>query len=307
MTLGMGEFVAGISVVCFAASYAVALACEASRLLFRSGVRGAAMVGFAAAGLLAHTLFLLWRAFHEPTVPLSSEFDWYLLAAWLLAMGSLWLTLANPKTPVGLFFLPIVLLLIGRAEMASRDPFPQSPATQAWGMIHGGFNLAASVAVAVGAIAGLMWLIQAGRLARKTTPVQGFRMPSLEKLAVLTSRSMVVAASTAAAGFVSGIVLNAVNQQRGLLETVPWTDPVVLRMGLLVIWLMCAAVIARLFTRRPEGPRVTAWLSLVSLAVLAISMTWGLIGTTRHGAPPAGRVTVVRPLAAAWQQWEVRP
>lgn len=282
----MNEFVAGISVVCFAASYAVALACEASRLLFRSGVRGAAMVGFAVAGLLAHSLFLLWRAFHEPSVPLSSEFDWYLLAAWLLAGGSLWLTLANPKTPVGLFFFPIVLLLIGRAEMSSREPFPQSPATQAWGMIHGSFNLAASVAVAVGAVAGLMWLIQAGRLSRKTTPVRGFRMPSLEKLAALSSRSGLVAATTGSAGFLSGIVLNAITQQHGLLEPVPWNDPVVLRMGLLVAWLVVAAVVSRLLVKRPEGPRVTAWLSLVSLVVLAVSMTWGLVGTTRHGAPP---------------------
>ena len=282
----MNEFVAGISVVCFAASYAVALACEASRLLFRSGVRGAAMVGFAVAGLLAHSLFLLWRAFHEPSVPLSSEFDWYLLAAWMLAGGSLWLTLANPKTPVGLFFFPIVLLLIGRAEMSSREPFPQSPATQAWGMIHGSFNLAASVAAAVGAVAGLMWLIQAGRLSRKTTPVRGFRMPSLEKLAALSSRSGLVAATTGSAGFLSGIVLNAITQQHGLLETVPWNDPVVLRMGLLVAWLAVAAVVSRLLVKRPEGPRVTAWLSLVSLVVLAVSMTWGLVGTTRHGAPP---------------------
>ena len=282
----MGDFVAGISVVCFAASYAVALTFEASRLFFRSSVRGAALVGFAAAGLLAHTLFLLWRALHEPSVPLSSEYDWYLLAAWMLAAGSLWLTLANPKTPVGLFFLPIVLLLIGRAEVASRVPFPQSPATQAWGMIHGSFNLAASVAVAIGAVSGLMWLIQAGRLARKTTPTQGFRMPSLEKLAVLTGRSMLIAATTGAAGFLSGIVLNAVNRQSGLLETVPWNDPVVLRMGLLVGWLVVAAVISRLLAKRPQGVRVTACLSLVSLVVLAGSMTWGLVGTTRHGTAP---------------------
>jgi hypothetical protein len=37
----MAAFLSGISIVCFAASYAVALACEASRLAFRSGVRGA--------------------------------------------------------------------------------------------------------------------------------------------------------------------------------------------------------------------------------------------------------------------------
>ena len=162
----MIEFLSGISVVCFAASYGVALACEASRLVFRSGVRGAAMIAFAAAGLVAHTLFLAWRAATAPAIPLSSAFDWYLLAAWLLAGGSLWLTLANPRTPVGLFLLPVVLGLIGAAQVSSRDPFPQSPATQIWGAVHGSFNLAASVAVTLGAVAGIMWLFQAGRLAR---------------------------------------------------------------------------------------------------------------------------------------------
>jgi len=283
----MADFISRISVVCFAASYLVALACEASRLLFRSGVRGAVMVGFAAAGLLAHTLFLGWRAAHEPAVPLSSPYDWYLLAAWLLAAASLWLTVSNPRTPVGLFVLPLVLGLIGAAELSSRVPFPRSPATQVWGAIHGGFNLAASVAVASGAIAGLMWLIQAARLARKRAPARGFRMPSLERLAFFTGRSARVAAWTAAAGFASGMVLNAVNTRQGLLDTVPWTDPVVLRLGLLVAWLAAAAIVGRAVACRPHGPRTTALLSLVSLAVLATSILWGVLGESRHGPPAA--------------------
>lgn len=282
----MNEFLSGISVVCFAASYLVALACEASRLVFRSGVRGAAMIAFGAAGLFAHTLFLVWRAANEPAVPLSSAFDWYLLAAWLLAGGYLWLTVSNPKTPVGLFMLPVVLGLIGAAELSSRNPFPQSPATQIWGAIHGSFNLAASVAVAIGAIAGIMWLIQAGRLARKQAPTQGFRMPSLEKLALTTDRALSIAAWTASAGFISGLVLNAVNRRRGLLETVPWNDPVVLRMGALVAWLVVAAVVSRSIARRPNAARTTAWLSLVSFVVLTLSILWGLFGATRHGVPP---------------------
>ena len=288
----MEDFVSGISVVCFAASYAVALACEASRLLFRSGVRGAVLVGFAAAGLLAHTLFLGWRAAHESAVPLSSAFDWYLLAAWVLAGGSLWLTIANPRAPVGLVMLPIVLGLIGAAQVSSREPFPQSPATQIWGAVHGGFNLAASVAVALGALAGLAWLLQAGRLARKQAPAGGFRLPSLERLAQGTARAATVAAWTASAGFLSGMVLNAVNRRRGLLETVPWNDPVVLRMAALVAWLVSAAVVVRATHRRPDGPRIAAWLSLVGFAVLTASILWGLFGATRHGAvrpdaPPA--------------------
>lgn len=282
----MTQFVSGISVVCFAASYAVAFACEASRLLFRSGIRGAAMIAFAAAGLFAHTAYLVWRAANEPALPLSSAFDWFLLASWVLAAGYLWLTIANPKTPVGLFLLPLVLGLIGAAELSSREPFPQSPATQFWGVIHGSFNLAASVAVALGAVAGLMWLIQAARLSRKTAPAQGFRMPSLEKLAAIDRRCVAVSAWAAAAGFASGIVLNAVNLRRGLLETVPWNDPVVLRMGLLVSWLVFAAVASRLVARKPGGARTVAWLSLVSVGVLALSILWGLVAPSRHGVPP---------------------
>lgn len=282
----MLEFVSRISIVCFAASYAVALACEASRLLFRSGIRGAVMVAFATAGLAAHAAFLLWRAASATAVPLSSPYDWYLLAAWLLAAGSLALTISTPRTPVGLFILPVVLGLIGAATLSSRDPFPQTPATQIWGAIHGSFNLAASLAVAVGAIAGLMWLFQAGRLARKQAPMRGFRMPSLERLSNTVAQAIAWAAWTAAAGFTSGIVLNAVNRRRGLLETVPWTDPVVLRMAALVLWLAIAAILSRVASRRPGGARTMAWLSLVSFAVLTGSILWGVFGATRHGVPP---------------------
>ena len=203
----MSEFVSAYPSL-LRCQFPVALACEATRLVFRSGVRGAAMIAFAAAGLVAHTLFLGWRAVHEPAIPLSSAYDWYLLAAWVLAGGYLWLTVANPRTPVGLFLLPVVLGLIGAAQISSRDPFPQSRATQIWGVIHGSFNLAAYVAVAIGAIAGLWWLIQAGRLARKQPPPRGLRLPSLERLAHVTGRTLVVAAWTAARVF-SGIVITS--------------------------------------------------------------------------------------------------
>ena len=282
----MTSLLSGISIVCFAASYAVALGCEASRLVFRSGVRGMVMVGFAAAGLLAHTLFLVWRAVTEPALPLSSPFDWYLLAAWFLAAGYLWLALANPRTPVGLFLLPVVLALTGAAALASDRPFLQSPAARAWARIHGSFNLAFSVCVTLGAVAGLMWLIQAARLARKQAPTQGFRMPSLERLAQVTHRMLGIAAWTAVAGFVSGIVLNAVK----LPESVPWSDPVVWRMGIVVAWLVVADGIVLATRRRPAGDRIVAWLSVVSLVVLASSLAWGLLGPSQHGMPAPATV-----------------
>ena len=63
----------GVSTICFAGSYAVALLLEVSRLVFRSRVRGLAMIGFAGAGLVAHTAFLYYRAVSEPSAPLASS------------------------------------------------------------------------------------------------------------------------------------------------------------------------------------------------------------------------------------------
>jgi len=270
----MTAFLSGISVVCFTASYAVALGCEASRLLFRSGIRGIVMVGFAAAGLVAHTLFLGWRAVTESAVPLSSPADLYLLLAWLLAAGYLWLALANPRTPVGLFLLPIVLALVGVATFAPDTPSPllHDSTSRFWGWGHAALHLVWTVAVVLGAVAGLMWLIQAGRLARKQPPIR--RVVDLP-----------------AAAFVSGIVLNAIQDRRGAVASVPWTDSVIVRMGLVVAWLVVADSVALAMRRRPRGDRVTARLALVSLGVLVGWIAWGLAIPSLHGgsapAPPA--------------------
>ena len=70
--------------------------------------------------------------------PLSSEMDWYLLAAWLLVAVYLYLAYYHPKTPFGLFLLPLALGLIGvGAALADREPFAREPASRVWGIIHG--------------------------------------------------------------------------------------------------------------------------------------------------------------------------
>src|SRR4030042_325751 len=102
----------GVSILCFAASYCVALVLEISRLLFRSGVRGAVMLAFAGAGLVAHSAYLYYRAVNTAGSPLSSEHDWYLVAAWVLVVVYLYLVYYHPQNAFGVFLLPLVLGLI---------------------------------------------------------------------------------------------------------------------------------------------------------------------------------------------------
>src|SRR5688572_5229302 len=133
----MSQFVAGISVTCFAASYLVGFVLEVCRLFFRSGIRRAIMLGFIGAGFVAHTLFLMQRAMDAASSPLSSSFDWCLVAAWLIVATYFYWNYYYPHAAIGLFLLPLALALILAALFADREPFAVEPASKVWGVIHG--------------------------------------------------------------------------------------------------------------------------------------------------------------------------
>lgn len=273
----------GISITCFAASYAVALALEISRIFFRSGVRGAIMLGFAAAGLFAHTAFLVYRAAQATGSPLSSNRDWYLLAAWVLALTYLYLTAYHPQNAFGVFLLPLVLGLVGVATwLADAEPFARAPASQVWGIIHGTAVLLATVSVLIGFAAGLMYLGQAYRLKRKLPPIRGLRLPSLEWLQRANSRAIVVSLLMLGIGIAAGVVLNLININRHT-DRLPWTDPFILSTMIMFAWLVLASVVGVLYRPLGEGRRV-AYFTVVSFIFLAVALGVGLFFNTEHGA-----------------------
>lgn len=278
----------GVHFVCFAASYGVALALEVSRLFFRSGVRGAVMLGFAGAGLLAHTMFLadqvvdFYRTASPTASPLASSQDWCLVAAWLLVVVYLYLTYFHPKVSFGVFILPLVLGLIGVARyVADPKPFPRESASQFWGTIHGISILLASVAVVIGLVAGLMYLWQARRLKHKVPAQKGLRLPSLEWLQRANGRAVTIALVTVGIGILSGMVLNAINRGRDA-GFVPWNDPVILSTMAMFGWLVVSSGLSLVYRPAREGRRV-AYLTVVSFIFLAIALTFVLFRDTQHG------------------------
>ena len=200
----------GVNIICFATSYAVALALEVSRLLFRSGVRGVVMLGFAGVGLVIHSAFLYHQAVKTTGSPLSSERDWYLLAAWALVVVYLYLVYYYPQNAFGLFLLPLALGLICAGAFADDTSFDEGRAARVWGAIHGTSILLATVAVLIGSAAGLMYLGQARRLKNKLPPIRGLKLPSLEWLQRANGRAIVVSVLMLGLGVLSGLVLNGV-------------------------------------------------------------------------------------------------
>ena len=275
------SFLANISVTCFAASYLVAWLLEVSRLFFRSGVRGAVMIGFAAAGLVAHTLYLAHRAANGPQPPLSSSYDWCLLTAWVLVVAYLYLTYYFPRSAIGLFLLPLILaLVLAAATWAGQQPIASGSAMRAWSAIHGVFLLLGTVAVMVGFVAGVMYLLQAYRLKHKRPPLGQFRFPSLEWLEKVNTRVIFISTLMVGGGFLSGIILKTVRDRR--LETMPWSDPVIWSSALMLAWLVAAAIFSAVYRPARQGQKV-AYLTVASFVFLAFVLGVLLLGESEHG------------------------
>src|SRR5580693_6298578 len=100
----MSAFIERITVFCFAASYGVALALELWHLFAPRPVLRLVAIGWGAAGLLAHTFYVLARPLSLET-PLGS----LLLLAWILAIFYVYGSVHHYRQAWGLFVLPLVL------------------------------------------------------------------------------------------------------------------------------------------------------------------------------------------------------
>jgi hypothetical protein len=273
----------GISIVCFSASYAVALALELSRLWFRMPVRFFLLLGCTAAGLLAQTLYLVHRA-EAGEMPLSSWYDWFLIAAWVLAAAYLLLAVSRPQINVGLFFLPVVLITIGVAYLfRDQAAFPRDRALATWGLAHGLMLLIGTVAVLLGFVAGVMYLVQSAQLKRHAMPQSRLKLPSLEWLQSINKYTLSYSCFFVALGLIAGIVLNSI-EGGGRGQALPWTDSAVIASGLLLLWLIAATIFEWAYKPAQQGRKV-AYLTVASFVFLAIVMAMLIAGGSKHAKP----------------------
>ena len=269
----------GISLVCFSTSYAITLALEVSRLFFRMPIRVVVMLLFAVIGLAMQTLYLYNRATAPglASVPLSNWHDWYVIAAWVLAAAYVFLAASRPRTSVGLFLLPVVLVLIGVAYAFPQDrSLAQTSAENVLGIAHGVLLLLGTIAISLGFVAGLMYLAQSYRLKQKLPPRPGFKLPNLEWLQRINKQLLAVSSFFIALGIIAGAILNLVKHQE-----VPWGDPIVIMSGVLLAWLTVATIFEWTYKPAQQGRKV-AYLTVASFIMLAMVMGLLLMGSTQH-------------------------
>jgi hypothetical protein len=173
--------------------------------------------------------------------------------------------------------------------------FPRDRALMMWGIAHGFMLLLGTVAVSLGFVAGMMYLVQSWRLKHHVPPRGALRLPSLEWLQTVNKRSLLYSSGFIALGLIAGIILNAV-EASGSPAKVPWTDSVVLSSAVLLLWLVAATLFEWLYKPAQQGRKV-AYLTVASFVFLALVMAVLLAGGSQHAKPRAA-VTSSSPIGS---------
>ncbi len=260
---------ANVSVFCFLASYIVTLALEGVRLLKQTAINRLFMLGFALAGLTAHTIYLIGRSQESQLPPLlSSSHDWMLVLAWIAILFYIVLTAVDRNLLVGLFLLPLVLVLIGSTYFISETPNRMMEAERGWKMLHASLLLFGIAGVILGIVLSMMYLFQHHRLKHKHTMKNGLTLPNLELLARLNWWAVVLTVPLLTLGLATGVGLGWYS--RGGESPISFTDPVII--GNSIAWLVMLVFFGWLLTtKRPTGKQV-AWLTVWACGFLLVTL-----------------------------------
>jgi ABC-type transport system involved in cytochrome c biogenesis permease subunit len=262
----MSAFAERITIFCFAASYGVALALEVWHLVAARPVLRLVAVGFEAAGLLAHLIYLCVQP-----LPLATPLGSLLFLAWILAAFNLGESIHHYRQPWGLFVLPLVLGLIGLAVLMppSGDVegtiLSRLAGEQSWGVIHGVLVLLAAVGVCVAFLASVLYLVQLRRLRAKLPPAQGTKIMSLERLESMNRNAILWAFPLLTAGLIVGVALQL---HKGTFLA-GWESPKIL--SALGLWVVFAILLYVRYGAHARGRQV-ALLTMVAFVVLICTL-----------------------------------
>lgn len=274
----------GISVICFGASYALALFLEVSRLLTQSTWRSVATIGVMAAGVVAHAIFLAVQ-FQQRSAEGLPWITWYtgcLLLACILSLTFLAILVSRSRSSSGFLLLPTSLSMIVLAHL-----FPSTPRTlERWNLLHG-LSLAFGMAlIVVGGIAGIMYLVQSNRLKQKKPPIERLWLPSLERLQKTNERCLFASVALIGLGLVSGILLNLARNSSPDVA-IPWSDPTVLASLVWLAWLLGIAIFHATYPPARFGRKV-AYMTIGSFVFFGIvlAIIWSMPSNHGSGSQP---------------------
>jgi hypothetical protein len=258
-----------VTVACFLSSYLVALGFEAAQLLKQHSASHWLALVMAVAGLTAQSIYLIVRSRAAGMPPLlSSTHDWLLVLAWLIVLLDVFVELLDRRVALGLFVMPIVLLLVGLSRLVSADPNPNLTRLRGLGMFHASMLVLGMVGVLSSFLMSVMYLLQHRRLKTRRGEPEGLHLLSLAKLSRINWWGVVLAVPLLTLGMATGVWLSYLSAGTDAPVTLQRWQFVV--SGL--VWLTMGGLFLWLLTGRAHSGRIVAWRTMWACGFLLITL-----------------------------------
>jgi ABC-type uncharacterized transport system permease subunit len=219
-----------------------------------------------------------------------------LVLSWLAILFYLFLSVLDRQLPVGMFLLPLVLLLIVAAYFVSDSPNQLvTAAVRGWTMLHVSLLVFGMVGVLLGFVLSMMYLVQHRRLKHKQSVHAGLSLPSLARLSRLNWWAVVVSVPLLTAGVFAGIVLNFFKREEDV--RIAWSDPVVILNGAVIVLML--SFLVWLTRREHHTGKQVAWRTVWAFGFLLV-MLIGLQVLTGRGILESGHTGLWPPVFDAW-------
>jgi len=257
---------------CFLASYSAALLLEVLRLWKSATWMRWASLGFTGAGVIAQVWYLLARSRATQLPPLlASTHDWLLVSALLLVVAYMGYALFRFRQPgytsLGLFVLPLSLLMVGAASFVRDSPNRLLETERFWKMLHASSLSIGITGVLIGFLFSLMYLLQHRRLKQKHVQ-RRFVLPPLSVLAHYNRWMVILSVPMLTLGLITGLILAFQAKQ----ASVPfaWGDPIVI--GFCVLWIGMFGLFVWLLQGQPAHGRHVALLTVWACGFLIVTL-----------------------------------
>jgi ABC-type transport system involved in cytochrome c biogenesis permease subunit len=252
--------------------YAAAAVAYALHFARRDAMIGRTATTLLLFGALTHTFVIGMQTMEVRHVPFANPSRAISTFVWLLTLAYLYVELTTDERAMGVFILPIVVLLqlvpVISPGVENMDPVLDSP----WFWVHVASLLFAYASFALAGVLGLTYMLQFKEIKKKHLGYFYTRLPSLQILDAMNSRAVAVGWLFLTVGVVVGIFW------AGQARVAAPDDPNLQAMGLgdpkiFVAILTWAVYSFALLSRRTMGwsGRRAAWLSALGFAIVLLN------------------------------------